>query len=173
MSFTCWPAVACPARGLTRAIRSSRTGSAWCGARWSAWPICGAPDRGLPARGGRSYRLVTGALYGKLLAGPLLPRLEELLPGRVGVTVVENSLLGRSITVAGLLPGRDILRALAAEARAEVYLIPEAALNHEDRFIDDLQLEELRRSLAPSEVVVAPDLARAIRLIAGREAAGV
>ena len=89
------------------------------------------------------------------------------MPGKLDLIVVENSFLGKSITVAGLLAGRDILRTLKREEAADVYLLPSAAVNDEGYFIDDLHLEELKKSLEPAVLLLAESLAEALTLIEG------
>lgn len=123
-----------------------------------------------PSKPGRRYRIVTGPLYQKVLTARLLPRLEGLLPGRFEITVVANSLLGESITVAGLLAGRDILRALESAEPADFYLLPASALNDDGYFLDDLHLDQISKALEPGIVVVARDLAEALAQIAEIEA---
>ena len=124
----------------------------------------------LPSTPGARYRIVTGALYRKVLEASLLPRLRDLLPGRFEITVVPNFLLGESITVAGLLAGRDILRALKNAGPADFYLLPASALNDDGYFLDDLHLDRISEALKPGKVVLARDLAEALNRIAEMEA---
>ena len=59
-----------------------------------------------------------------------------------------NNFFGESITVAGLLTGRDIKEQLLCKALGEELLIPEAALRHgEEVFLCDMTVSELSASL--------------------------
>lgn len=108
-----------------------------------------------PAKvGPRRVRVVTGVSAGPILS-ELAVRLERVAGMRVEVTVVENEFFGPSVTVAGLLTGRDILAALRQCAPVDEVLIPAAALRYEgDRFLDDLTPGELARELNQKVVVV-------------------
>lgn len=91
----------------------------------------------------RRVRIVTGVSAGPFIKG-LAARLERVAGMRAEVTVVENEFFGPSVTVAGLLTGRDILAALRGSAPVDEILIPAAALRFEgDRFLDDVTPAEL------------------------------
>ena len=69
--------------------------------------------------------------------------------------------------MAGLVTGRDLLAALEGRDLGEALLLPSVMLRHEqDRFLDDVTLEELRQTAA---VPVARDTRRACPL-SGRSA---
>jgi putative radical SAM enzyme (TIGR03279 family) len=114
--------------------------------------------RGLAAR--CSTRVLTGESAAPFVAGLLE---EAGVAGDVEVTPVTNTYLGASVTVAGLLAGQDIARALVG-SRAELHLVPSVALNDDGRFLDDVPLDSLRpprgRLLA---VGSGREFARAIR----------
>jgi len=119
-------------------------------------------------KSGRGYRLVTGTLFGPVLS-ELAPGLERIVPGRFEITAVKNRLLGESITVAGLLAGKDILEALRQAPPAGAYLIPAAALNADGLFLDNLPLAVLKQALSPGAVIAASSLRRALRELAALE----
>ena len=81
------------------------------------------------------------------------PYLEKLTRGRipgknVRVVPVENRFFGSTVTVSGLLTGSDLYRALKDES-ADAFLITCTMLRDgEDRFLDDMTLEELTQKLA-------------------------
>jgi NifB/MoaA-like Fe-S oxidoreductase len=82
-------------------------------------------------------------ILGPLLADWKVPNLTvRLLP-------VENQFFGPSITVTGLLTGRDILAALqASDQPRDGVIIPGIALRKgENIFLDDMTLEELENQL--------------------------
>ena len=126
----------------------------------------------LPSNQRLICRIATGMLYAGVLAGTLLPRLKGRVPGIIELSVVRNSLLGESITVAGLLPGRDILEELKRAPHADYYLIPSSAVNADGLFLDDFPLAGLRDALAPGVVVAAEDLAASLKKVAELESAG-
>ncbi len=86
--------------------------------------------------------LVTGegaAGLVKLLAG----KLEAGGGVQAQVQVVPNRMLGRSVTTAGLLAGRDIARALRAGKVGEMVLVPASAIREGEGFLDGMTLAEL------------------------------
>lgn len=62
---------------------------------------------------------------------------------------VENKFFGPPITVAGLLTGMDVIRALFGKIEGcEVLLVPDVVLkNREDMFLDDITLKDMRDTL--------------------------
>jgi putative radical SAM enzyme (TIGR03279 family) len=105
----------------------------------------------VPRLDGRRLRLVTGASMGPFLRD-LGPRLALATGAGVEVVEVVNEYFGETVTVAGLLGGRDILRALDRGHAGDLILLPAEALNADDRFIDDLPRAELVRRLGRAEV---------------------
>jgi putative radical SAM enzyme (TIGR03279 family) len=100
-------------------------------------------DRGGPAG---SATIVTGELF-----GPVLRRLLHgagLRPPAIDVVAVRNDFFGPAISVAGLLTGEDIVRALTDRDVGERVLIPSVAL-HEGRgvLLDDAVPDDLARHL--------------------------
>lgn len=102
----------------------------------------------------RRVRIVTGVSAGSLIKG-LAARLERVQGMRAEVLVVENEFFGPTVTVAGLLTGRDILAALRGRAPVDEVLIPAAALRYEgDRFLDDLTPAELAKEIGQKVTIV-------------------
>lgn len=64
----------------------------------------------------------------------------------VDVHKIVNNFYGESITVSGLLTGKDILEQLRGKALGEELLVPKNALR-DDRFLDDMTLCELSSEL--------------------------
>lgn len=92
--------------------------------------------------------LVTGASFKDVLA-PLLKRLNGIRGLKCRMIPVRNRFFGPSVTVAGLLTGRDILRELAGKRLGEAVLIPAGALKEEEPvFLDDLSLNDLSGKLS-------------------------
>ena len=80
-------------------------------------------------------------------AEPTLAAFCERLSGLAGVEVmvltVGNEFFGDSVTVAGLMVGQDICRALRNVDPGELVLVPEVALKDRHAFLDDLTIEDL------------------------------
>jgi len=104
-------------------------------------------------RGQRAATIVTGELFGPILA-PWLDRLR--VPGlRADVAPVPNEFFGRAITVAGLLTGQDVARALSGRPLGDVVLVPRVALTEtKGVFLDDVAPEDLSRALGVPIVAV-------------------
>ncbi len=115
--------------------------------------------------------LVTGEM-----AAPLVERLAARLnegAARAQVCVVRNGLLGRSVTTAGLLAGRDIARALGTQERTALVIVPGTAVREGEGFIDGMSLKALSQRVgAPVSAAATPaEAAAAVRRFGRREAA--
>ncbi len=100
----------------------------------------------LPRRDGQKIGVVTGKAMGQLMQ-PLLESLTQASGANFELIVVENSLFGPTITTAGLLVGKDILRALETRHDLDIALIPAETINEDSIFLDDYTLENVRNSL--------------------------
>ena len=74
--------------------------------------------------------------------------------GEINVFKVENSTFGSSVTVSGLLAGRDYLEALRNEDLGEKLLISADSLRDGEVFLDDMSLQELEKELGVKIVPV-------------------
>ncbi|MDZ7779722.1 MAG: DUF512 domain-containing protein [Gemmatimonadota bacterium] len=120
----------------------------------------GKADR-LPRLEGRRLRLVTGRSMAPFLRARAA-RLAKVTGAEVDILEVVNQYFGETVTIAGLLGGRDILSALG-EARAEdLVVLPAETLNGEERFIDDLSLGSFMDRLQGVEVRTGHDLVDAL-----------
>ena len=112
---------------------------------------------------GRRVRLVTG-----LSMSPFLRersgRLAAATAADVEVVEVRNQYFGESVTIAGLLGGRDILKALGDSQDGDVIVLPAEALNADEVFIDDLAKSELMAVLAPAEIRTGYEITEALRI---------
>ncbi len=98
--------------------------------------------------------LLTGKLAAPVIS-QAVERLNRTLGTRLSIVEVPNEFLGDSVTVAGLLVGRDIKRAIleAGLTSDDIALIPDVALEAESqerkgdlrRFIDGMTLGELKQ----------------------------
>ncbi len=118
---------------------------------------------GLPRRPeGSRIRILTGTSMAPLLrerAGAL----SQATGVPVEVTAVINEFYGESVTVAGLLGGRDLLAAVPDPRPGDLVLLPAETLNQEDLFIDSLPFSEFRSALEPAEVRPAYEITEALR----------
>jgi putative radical SAM enzyme (TIGR03279 family) len=92
-----------------------------------------------------SVALVTGEM-----AAPLVRELAAALAGpgvQATTVVVPNKLLGRTVTTAGLLAGRDIAAVLQRRPGFDIILVPGTAVREGVGFLDDMTLPELYRML--------------------------
>ena len=83
---------------------------------------------------------------------PFLKKFLEKLAEKENVTVeavpVENKFFGSSITVAGLLTGRDVIKAILDRIEGrETILIPDVVLDDENRFLDDITFKNMEDAL--------------------------
>ena len=87
------------------------------------------------------------------------------MPGlRAEVVPVPNEFFGRAITVAGLLTGQDVARALSGRPLGDVVLIPRVALTEtKGVFLDDVAPDDLARHLGVPIVTVEAERARSRR----------
>lgn len=122
-------------------------------------------DAGLgrvPRLEGRRVRLVTGRSM-----APFIRERSNRLAAATGTTVdvveVVNDFFGETCTVAGLLGGADILRALGEGAEGDVIVLPAEALNADVLFIDSVPLARLEAALQPATVVRGYEITEALR----------
>ena len=72
------------------------------------------------------------------------------------VYMVKNDFFGHNITVAGLVTGQDIINQLKDKELGDRLLIPDVMLRHEnDRFLDDVTVEELSQALNVAVEIVS------------------
>jgi NifB/MoaA-like Fe-S oxidoreductase len=104
----------------------------------------------------RRFTVVTGALAVPVLDGAIR-RLNGIDGLTVELTPVVNEFFGGSVTCAGLLTGRDVLRTLEnrRDTLGEALLLPSVALKEDqDIFLDDVRLDELSMHLGPPALKV-------------------
>ena len=84
---------------------------------------------------------------------PFLKKSIERLSEKESLTIidtvpVENKFFGASVTVAGLLTGRDVIKTVSDKIEGhEMILIPDVVLNEENRFLDDITLNDMEEAL--------------------------
>lgn len=89
---------------------------------------------------------LTGESAFETLSMNIVKFLTERTNIKLDISAVENNFWGRSVTVSGLLAGRDILRKLRGlRFHYDLALLPPNCLNQDKMFLDNISLEELRR----------------------------
>jgi len=102
----------------------------------------------------RRITIATGILGARFLRRYAEPLAAALVPRTtLRVIVVGNRLLGPSVTVSGLLAGRDIIHAARRAGVSGCVVIPPNAVNHDGRFIDDVRVRDISRALGVPAVV--------------------
>jgi putative radical SAM enzyme (TIGR03279 family) len=90
---------------------------------------------------------ITGVSFSGILK-KALARVNKVSGVRIDVVTVPNIFFGPTVTVAGLLTGRDILRALRNKRVGDIVLVPANALKEDEEvFLDGMTVEQLERSL--------------------------
>ena len=79
------------------------------------------------------------------LLDDILGRPVRAAGGDCRIVPVTNRLLGESVTVSGLLAGRDIVETLGRVPTAGRVLLPPNCINEEGRLLDDMHPEDLAR----------------------------
>ena len=109
---------------------------------------------------GKRIAVVTGTAM-----GPLLPQVTADLTAATGaefeILALENSLFGPSVTTAGLLPGKDVLAALADRSDLDLALLPAESVNDDLLFMDDMEAHDLAAQL-PMPVRLSYDFVDAL-----------
>lgn len=100
----------------------------------------------LPVLEGRRIGIVTGTSMAPLMPS-LLADLARATRAEFELIPTENSLFGPTTTVAGLLVGADIRRALANRTDLDLALIPAESINEDGVFLDDDSFIAVRESL--------------------------
>ncbi|MCL6451489.1 MAG: DUF512 domain-containing protein [Acetobacteraceae bacterium] len=158
---------------------------------WSAYRRCAGPVAGaVPPAAGRSRRV---AVVTAPLAAPVLAPVVEALGAasrpagtELELVGVENRLLGETVTVAGLLCGSDLERALAGRRDLCEVLLPAVALDGaasrpsgrgggraagaalgRARFLDGMKLQDLQRRLGVPVRAVEPTAAALAEALVG------
>lgn len=116
----------------------------------------------LPLLEERRIRLVTGRSMEPFLEDRA-ERLADATGAVVDVLAADNSFFGETVTVAGLLSGRDALRVARDSGEGDLVVLPEQCLNADDLFIDSLSLQDFRDSVAPARVVTGYEVTEALR----------
>jgi putative radical SAM enzyme (TIGR03279 family) len=101
-----------------------------------------------------SATVVTGASFSRILKA-VLARMRTIEGASIRQVTVQNRFFGESVTVTGLLTGRDILASLRGKRLGDLVLIPSNVLREEgDVFLDGMSLEFMQESLRVKVMIV-------------------
>ena len=122
------------------------------------------------SHGKRTVSIVTGVASYPMMMG-LRDKLALLCPEvTVNVYKIVNNFFGESITVSGLLTGKDICDQLADKSLGDELLIPENALRHgEDVFLCGMTVGEMSEKLGVAVTPSGADGYALVEAILGRE----
>lgn len=106
-------------------------------------------------------------------AYPFLQGLGDMLmkkfpSSEVSVVPISNIFFGETITVAGLVTGRDLIDQMRGKIIGDTLLIPSVMLRFEqDLFLDDVSIEEVENELGTKVVIVENDGEKLLDAIVG------
>ena len=112
----------------------------------------------------RRLRLVTGCSM-KRLFQERAGRLADATRTEVDIVTVVNDFYGESVTVAGLLAGRDIRASVGDTEAHELLLLPAEALNADGLFIDSMPLSDLKAALSPATVATGYEITECLKAL--------
>ncbi len=118
----------------------------------------------------REISIATGvAAYPLILA--LANKITEKYPQlKINVYKIVNNFFGHKITVAGLVTGNDMIEQLKDKDLGTHLYIPSSMLRHEnDKFLDDVTIEEVEQSLGVTLVAVNNDGYEFVEKLTGKE----
>lgn len=103
-------------------------------------------------RSARRVKFAKAVVVTGVSAFPEITSFLKRLSRKTGVefspVAVENSLFGPSVTVTGLVAGRDIIASLRGSETGQVVIVPDVMLKEgEGIFLDDLSITDLEREL--------------------------
>lgn len=102
----------------------------------------------------RKFTVVTGESPYRYISA-FTDHLAAVTGATIDPVAVKNQLFGPSVTVTGLVSGRDIVMALQGRELGELVLVPDVMLKEgEGVFLDDLSVEDLERELGAEVLVV-------------------
>ncbi len=89
---------------------------------------------------------------------------------KCNVIAIENEFFGKTITVAGLVTGGDLINQLKDVDLGERLILPSCMLRHEqDKFLDDVTLEELKHELNINVSLVENDGYELLNVLIGEK----
>jgi putative radical SAM enzyme (TIGR03279 family) len=107
---------------------------------------------------------LTGHSAYPFLGRQILPFIRNELRLNLSILPVLNQFWGKTVTVSGLLTGKDLLDVALREAdEYDVVVLPPNCLNSDNLFLDDMSLQQFQNALGKPVVVGRYNLAESIR----------
>jgi putative radical SAM enzyme (TIGR03279 family) len=115
-------------------------------------------DEGFELSSARNISVVTGEAAYDFIKKSVEKLSEKWYNLNCNVYMAKNYFFGGAVTVAGLLTGSDLVRALEGKELGDILYIPSVMLRHEgDKFLDDMTVSELSEKLSVSVCTVTSD----------------
>ncbi len=105
-------------------------------------------------RAPRRLVLITGELAAGMITAEIVPLLSRIRKLTVDVVVAQNTLFGRSVTVAGLLSGNCVYSAVHQREPGDLLLLPPDILNTDGVFLDDMTVPSLAEKVGGARIMV-------------------
>ncbi len=106
----------------------------------------------------RTVTIATGVSAAPILEKMLNAHMKKWASVRYNIVPIINNFFGETITVAGLVTGKDLIAQLKGRELGDELLIPRVMLRHEgDMFLDDTLLEDVEKELGIKVCVVPND----------------
>jgi len=102
----------------------------------------------------RNLIFITGKMAYPVIEKFILPHLNKIKGMKVEAYAVENTFYGKSVTVSGLLTGRDIINTCSAIKHPAEILLPENCVNNQGLFLDNLKIEDIRKKISPEVRII-------------------
>jgi putative radical SAM enzyme (TIGR03279 family) len=114
----------------------------------------------------RRVLFLTGYSAHPFLTRQVLSFIRNELRLNMSLLPVRNLFWGETISVSGLLTGRDLLDAALKEVDGfDAFVLPPNCINSDDLFLDDMSLEQFQNALGKPAIVGRYNLAESIREI--------
>lgn len=106
---------------------------------------------------------ITGTLAAPILESQVLPVLRQIANFQVDILPVINNFFGQSVTVAGLLVGRDIIEQAKQRSGYDQIILPPRCINHAGLLLDDLTPQAIAQQLYTPVAVFNGDFLQLFR----------
>lgn len=118
----------------------------------------------------RKVTIATGVSAAPIISGLLDRNMSKWKNVKYAVFPIKNEFFGESITVAGLVTGKDLITQLKGKEIGDELLIPRVMLRREgDMFLDDVTLDDVERELNVKVRPVANDGWELLDAVLGEE----
>ena len=106
----------------------------------------------------KPFSIATGVAAAPYLTKILKLAMEKCDSIKANIYAIENDFFGRTVDVAGLVSGRDMVAQLKGRELGERLLIPASMLRHGgDVFLDDMTRQQAQNALGVPIITVAND----------------